>query len=65
MSRWYNIEMVLYRSIVVEVDDDADEDEALTIAWSEYQPDESTAKELVTEVDIDRAKRYADETFTL
>lgn len=66
MSKWYEVDTVRYKTILVEVRDDEGEDEAYEYvsAYSEHQFDEATCKEADGKF-LDLYKRTADEVIYL
>lgn len=70
MSKWYEVEITAFKTVVVEMEDSATVEDTLHFAESEvtfYSNDiaESMITELKTEQQIDVAKRYADQVEAL
>ena len=66
MSKWFEVEITAFKTVVVEMEDDATIEEAEHYAQCEvtfYSDDitETNTTELKTELQIDVAKRHADQ----
>lgn len=69
MSKWYEVVVKASKVIVVEMEDDANEDDAAHYAMLEADLDYSNVYEseasLLTEANVETAKRHADDVYSL
>lgn len=60
MSKWYQVEAVKYITVVVEVEDHEDEDDAFDVANMEHGPFDESTSNLIPDNELESAIRHAD-----
>lgn len=69
MSKWFEVSITHYKSVLVEIEDTGDEDSNYKAVYDavedEWNPDESEIQQEVGEDNLETAKRFADEELSL